>query len=242
MYLTYISTSTPLQRTDYLIYYTFSSVRGIQKFAIKHPRIVSLSTITALVGYRVHRSARKTGLLLSRRPYVCAFRPPVTFLADLLDEKLPGAVSTNALAGRASKGYKVTKAAAEEARCHKLMESVNVGKGEMTYDRAVHLIKSLKVLDRLPGDIRFFTTFEGREGIFLLKHRGFWRLMPVRITKQGGRVKKGKKVYSKKKWRRAKREVYEEILMESLKGSPWKGGLRISASWSDPEKGKSRGR
>ena len=83
---------------------------------------------------------------------------------------------------------------------------------------------------------------------------GQWLLMPVRIVKREGRVVVGKnkkeKKDKKKKGRKGKKAeeeessssssssssrkieaVYEEVLLRSLPGCPWKGELRLSASW-----------
>ncbi|GAB5033784.1 Hypothetical protein NocV09_01500990 [Nannochloropsis oceanica] len=89
---------------------------------------------------------------------------------------------------------------------------------------------------------------------------GQWMLMPVRIARREGRAVVGKEKKSKKKKTTKKRKmaeeggssgssssssnnnnnnnkkknveaVYEEVFLRSLPGCPWRGELRLSASW-----------
>ena len=84
---------------------------------------------------------------------------------------------------------------------------------------------------------------------------GQWMLMPVRIAKREGRVVVGKEKKSKK-GKTAKEEgdsssssssskkveaIYEEVLLRSLPGCPWRGELRLSASWRQAGGGKGKG-
>eukprot|EP00624_Nannochloropsis_granulata_P007587 evm.model.NODE_8549_length_9612_cov_19.341656.3 len=79
--------------------------------------------------------------------------------------------------------------------------------------------------------------------------------MPVRIAKREGRVVVGKEKKSKK-GKTAKEEgdsssssssskkveaIYEEVLLRSLPGCPWRGELRLSASWRQAGGGKGKG-
>lgn len=77
-----------------------------KRWATRHPRM-ALGVVGAGLGLlATKRACEENGLIISRRPLVSVFRPPLSHLAYLLETTLPEAEATGGMGGASSMVFK----------------------------------------------------------------------------------------------------------------------------------------